>query len=130
MNDNNLELELNSCFKDSDALVIVALMFLSNKKNSLIPEIMSFFDLKMLKQFLYMYGGETIVIPSVKEFEFQLTCAIALYYKEVKNQRWCWIKKKLEIEDVNKFNRVKKACIHFFNNARDSDIDFLKNISN
>jgi len=127
MKNKELERHLKSCFKRSDALVIVALMFLSNKK-SLVPEIMSIFDLETLNTFLYLYGGETIQIPTVKDFEFQLTCAIALYYKEVKGKRWDWIRKRLDLDNYQE-EKVKKSCAYFLKNAKECDLNFLKNIS-
>lgn len=128
MTNDELDKQLNECFQGSDAIVIVALMFLSSNRNSFIPELMSFLNLDTLKKFLFIYGGETITVPSVKEFEFQLTCAMTVYYRAVKKKQWQWIKEKLNL-DPEKFTKVRYACIHFLRSAKQGDLDFLKNIT-
>ena len=127
MNNSDLDRLITTCFNKPDALIIVALMFLSKKEKSIIPELMTLFNSNILTKFLYMYGGETIKIPTVKEFNFLLTCSISLYYRKVKRKNWSWIYEKLEILEKDK-KLIQRECNNFIKKANKGDLEFIENI--
>jgi hypothetical protein len=112
---------------DSNAILYIAMSFLSSKKNSLIPELLAILDIEQISTFIKMYGGESLKIPSPEEFHKDLIAATAAYYIIAENRDWTWIAEKYDLNG-HEIRSIRTTLERWLENARPEEIEFLKNI--
>jgi hypothetical protein len=74
----------------SSSVAYLALSVLCSSQNSLIPELLYLFSPKQLVDFIRIYGGETLTIPTPKEFGRDLMVALASYHIMAEEKSWDW----------------------------------------
>jgi hypothetical protein len=69
----------------------MALSLLCSQQNSLVPEILYLLSPKQIIDFIKVYGGETLRIPTTQEFNRDLTTALACYHTMIEERSWDWV---------------------------------------
>ena len=64
----------------SSSIVYMALNILCAKQNSLIPEILYLLSAKQIIEFIKVFGGEVLRIPTPQEFSKDLLLALVCYH--------------------------------------------------
>ena len=90
-----------------DALVYTALSMLckSGAYKAFVPEILFVLPKDTLTDFIKVFGGETIRIPTPEKFAEDLQIAVIAYYKVVEAQPDKWIKENFNL-DGNKYRKI------------------------
>ena len=112
---------------NSNAILYIAMSFLSSKKNSLVPELLSILSIEQISTFVKMYGGENLKIPSPEEFQKELIAASAAYYIVGERQTWEWVQDKYDLNG-HEIRSIRTTLERWIASAPQEEIDFLKNI--
>ena len=100
---------------------------LSREKDTIIPELLYTLDRDHLKNFITVFGGKTLYIPTPTEFYFSMNCALAAYYFKCQDQRWGWIKKTLNLSDKELFE-IKEKVLDWSKTAPKEEVNILREL--
>lgn len=86
--------------KSEDALIYITISMLSKTRpyKGFLPEILTVFkDLDSLKNFIRIFGGETIKVPTSEKFAEDLNIAIMAYHIKIEGKTRAWVGKKFGV---------------------------------
>ena len=109
-----MNIDYNDISEKSEFFYIALSIFLSREEKSVIPEIMTFMSSEQVMNFIKIFGGYTVKVPSEKEFSNDLYAAIIIYYRCSEKLSWGAIQNKLKLS-ARKLNYVKKSIIRWIN---------------
>lgn len=79
-------------------LLFLAMSVSSVRSKSPIPELVLMTDTNQLMDMIKIFGGQTIRIPTVTEFQEDMHTAIAIYHVEVEGKSWDWFAEQYNID--------------------------------
>ena len=110
---------------DSDSSVVyLALSILCSDQNSLVPELLYLLSPRQVIDFIKVYGGETIRVPTSEEFSKDLMVALCCYHVIVEGNSWDWIALTYHA-DGNTIRSLKIKTEHWWNKLSPSEQDFI-----
>lgn len=77
--------------RDPSAMLFVTLDICQSRGQSFIPEVVQILSPEQLATFVKMYDGETIKVPTVEEFLYDLRLSQIAYYVYAENKSWDWV---------------------------------------
>src|SRR3954447_20767928 len=111
---DNDELDPNS------SVVYIALSILCSRQKSLIPELLYMLSPQQITNFIKVFSGETLRIPTVDEFSRDLMASLAAYHIVVEGKSWDWFQLKYSL-DGNYINSVKSRLDNWINGLNSSE---------
>ncbi len=108
-------------------IVYIALSLLCCNQNSLVPEILYLLNPDQIINFIKIFGGETLRIPTPSEFGRDMTAALACYHVMVEDKSFDWVAMKYDI-DGNYMRSIKNRLEVWSNTLTDGERDFLKSL--
>jgi hypothetical protein len=105
-------------------VVYMALSLLCSNQNSLVPEILYILSADQVINFIKVFGGETIRIPTAVEFGRDLTTALACYHTIVEGKSWDWFMLQYKI-DGNYIRSIKNRVQTWWDNLAPGEREFI-----
>src|SRR3954447_7646941 len=118
---DNDELDPNS------SVVYIALSILCSRQKSLIPELLYMLSPQQITNFIKVFSGETLRIPTVDEFSRDLMTSLAAYHIVVEGKSWDWFRLKYSL-DGNYMNSVKTRLDNWINELNSSEKKFIEKL--
>jgi len=113
---------------DPDSSVVyLALSMLCARQTSLVPEILYLFSPRQLIEFIKVFGGESIRIPTTDEFSKDLLSALACYHVFVENKSWDWFEIKYKL-DGNSIRSLQARLEHWVRGLSPGEIEFITSL--
>jgi hypothetical protein len=111
----------------NSSIVYLALSILCSTQNSLVPEILYLFSPRQIIEFIKVFGGETLHVPTSNEFSKDLLAGIACYHLMVENKSWDYVILKYDL-DGNTVKSLKVKVGHWWNNLSPAEKDFVEHL--
>jgi hypothetical protein len=110
-------------------IVYMALSILcaSQKQNSLIPELLYILSPKQIMNFISVFGGESVYVPTTQEFSRDLMAATCCYHILVENKSWDWVALNYHA-DGNIIRILKNKVEGWWNNLSPGEKDFITSL--
>jgi hypothetical protein len=108
-------------------IVYMALSILCSNQNSLVPEILYILSPKQIIEFIKVFGGETLRVPTPGEFGRDMMASLACYHILVEKRSWDWIALKYNI-DGNYLRSMKNRLEDWSKNLSPSELEFVKSL--
>jgi len=105
-------------------IVYMALSMLCSNQNSLVPEILYIMKPDQIINFIKVFGGESLRIPTPDEFSRDLMSALACYHVVVEGKSWDWLALKYEF-DGNYMRSLKNRVESWWNNLAPGEREFI-----
>jgi hypothetical protein len=111
----------------NSSIIYIAMSILCSNQNSLIPELLYLFSPKQIVNFIKIFSGETIKVPTVDEFHRNVLTSLACYHIIVQDKSWDWFALTYEL-DGNKLNGIKARLESWIVNLNDGEKEFLEKL--
>ena len=111
----------------NSSVVYIALSILCSRQSSLIPEILYILSPDQIIDFITVFGGEELRIPTSQEFRKDLMVALVSYHVIVEEKSWDWIALKYNL-DGNLIRTIKIRVQNWWNNLAQSERDFINGL--
>jgi hypothetical protein len=111
------------------SIVYMALSVLCMSQDSLVPEILYMLSPEQVINFIRVFGGETLRIPTSEEFNKDLMVALACYHVVVQEKSWDWIALQYNM-DGNSVRGLKVRTENWFNKLSPGEQDFVLSLKN
>jgi hypothetical protein len=121
MTDDDDELDPNS------SIVYIALSMLCTNSNSLIPELLYLFNPKQIVNFIKIFSGETIKVPTVDEFTRIINTSLAVHHVIIEGKSMDWFAIKYEL-DGNYMNGIKARMDNCFSSLSEGEKQFIEDM--
>jgi hypothetical protein len=121
MTDDDDELDPNS------SIVYIALSMLCTNSNSLIPELLYLFNPKQIVNFIKIFSGETIKVPTVDEFTRIINTSLAVHHVIIEGKSMDWFAIKYEL-DGNYMNGIKARMDNWFSSLSEGEKQFIEDM--
>jgi hypothetical protein len=108
-------------------VVYMALSLLCSSQNSLVPEILYILSADQVINFIKVFGGETIKIPTANEFGRDMTTALACYHTIVEEKSWDWFALQYKI-DGNYLRSIKNKVTFWWENLSPGEREFIESL--
>jgi hypothetical protein len=118
---DNDELDPNS------SIAYIALSILCSRQKSLIPELLYILSPQQITNFIKVFSGETLKIPTVDEFRRDLMASLAVYHIVVEGKSWDWFQLKYSL-DGNYINSIKSRLGKWINGLDSSEKSFIERL--
>src|SRR3954471_17681045 len=118
---DNDELDPNS------SVVYIALSVLCSRQKSLIPELLYILSPQQITNFIKVFSGEKLRIPTVDEFSRVLMTSLAAYHIVVEGKSWDWFQLNYSL-DGNYINSVRSRLNKWINGLDSSEKSFIKKL--
>jgi hypothetical protein len=118
---DNDELDPNS------SVVYIALSILCSRQKSLIPELLYILSPQQITNFIKVFSGQTLRMPTVDEFNRDLMASLAVYHIVVEGKSWDWFQLKYSL-DGNYMNSVKSRLNKWINGLNSSEKSFIEKL--
>src|SRR4051794_22817925 len=118
---DNDELDPNS------SVVYIALSVLCSRQKSLVPELLYILSPQQITNFIKVFSGQTLRIPTVDEFNRDLMTSLAAYHIVVEGKSWDWFQLKYS-RDGNYINSVKSRLDKWINGLDSSEKSFIEKL--
>src|SRR5215210_8998365 len=115
------ELDLDS------SVVYIALSLLCSRQSSLIPELLYILSPQQITNFIKVFSGEKLRIPTVDEFSRDLMASLAAYHIVIEGKPWDWFQLKYSL-DGNYTNSVKSRLDNWINGLNSSEKKFIEKL--
>src|SRR5215212_6974228 len=90
----------------NSSVAYIALSILCSRQNSLIPELLYILSPQQITNFIKVFSGEKLKIPTVDDFNRDLMTSLAAYHIVVEGKSWDWFQLNYSL-DGNYINSVK-----------------------
>src|SRR3954471_24961551 len=111
----------------NSSIVYIALSLLCSRQSSLIPELLYILSPQQITNFIKVFSGETLRIPTVDQFSRDLTASLAAYHIVVEGKSWDWFQLKYSL-DGNYTNSVKSRLDKWINGLNSSEKKFIEKL--
>ena len=111
----------------SSPIVYLALSILCSNQNSLVPELLYVLNAEQIINFIKVFGGETLKIPTASEFGKDMMAAIACYHIDVEDKSWDFVAMKYNI-DGNYLRALKNRLEAWSSTLTQSEREFLESL--
>jgi len=108
----------------NSSIVYIALSILCSQQNSLVPEILYILSPSQIMDFITVFGGEDLRIPTSQEFTKDLMVALVCYHIRVEKKSWDWVALKYNL-DGNHVRSIKVRMENWWQNLAQSERDFI-----
>jgi hypothetical protein len=115
---SEVELDPNS------SVVHLAISILCAGRNSLILELLYVLSPTQIAKFMKIYAGETIKIPTIAEFRYDILAALAYVHVHKEGKSFDWFEIKYGL-DGNSVRSVRKRLERWKSQLSDNEADFL-----
>ena len=115
---SEVELDPNS------SVVHLAISILCARPNSLIPELLYVLSPTQIVKFMKIYAGETIKIPTIAEFRYDILAALAYVHVHKEGKSFDWFEIKYGL-DGNSVRSVRKRLERWKSQLGYNEADFL-----
>ena len=109
------------------SVVYMALSVLCSNQNSLVPELLYLFSPRQLVDFIKIYGGETLQVPSSKEFSLDLLTALASYHIMAENKSWEWFEQAYHV-DKPEVKAIKLKLGQWWSRLTPDEVTFIESL--
>jgi hypothetical protein len=111
----------------NSSVVYMALSILCASQSSLVPEILYLLSPKQIIDFIKVFGGETLRIPTTDEFSRDLMVALVCYHIIVEEKSWDWVSLKYDM-DGNYMRGLKIRVDNWWSKLSVSEKDFINGL--
>ena len=111
----------------NSSVVYIALSILCSRQSSLVPELLYILSPQQITNFIKVFSGEKLKIPTVDEFSRDLMASLAAYHIVVEGKSWDWFQLKYSL-DGNYINSVKSRLNKWINGLNSSEKKFIEKL--
>jgi hypothetical protein len=115
-------------FDQDSCIVYIALQILCSRVDSLVPEILYILSPEQITQFVKVFSGETIKVPTIEDFTKDLSSALAAYHVFIQNKTWDWFSIKYG-HNGNDMRIIRHRVIDWYNGLNDAEKRFIERLS-
>jgi hypothetical protein len=108
-------------------IAYIALSVLSSRQKTLIPEMLYLFSPKQVLDFIKLYSGETLKIPTLEDFDKDLMVAIAAHHLIVQKKSIDWMQLTYEI-DKRALDDILRRLDGWLKDMGEADARFLERL--
>src|SRR3954454_11546235 len=108
-------------------IVYIALSILCSRQKSLIPELLYILSPQQITNFIKVFSGQTLRMPTVDEFNRDLMASLAVYHIVVEGKSWDWFQLKYSL-DGNYIHSVKSRLDKWINGLNSSEKKFIEKL--
>src|SRR4051794_4314096 len=123
----------NKVISDDDELdpnssvAYIALSLLCSRQKSLIPELLYILSPQQITNFIKVFSGQTLRMPTVDEFNRDLMASLAAFHIVVESKSWDWFQLNYSL-DGNYINSVKSRLNNWINGLNSSEKKFIEKL--
>jgi hypothetical protein len=111
----------------NSSVVYLALNILCSSQNSLIPELLYILSPQQIIEFIKVFGGETIKVPTPRAFNSDLLAGIACYHVLVEGKSWDWFELKYNLNG-NSVRAVQARIDAWMMGLTREELNFIKSL--
>jgi hypothetical protein len=111
----------------NSSVIYVAMSMLCTNQNSLVPELLYLFKPQQIVNFIKIFSGETIKVPTIQEFNRLILTALACYHVIIQEKSFDWFAIKYEI-DGNSLNGIKIRLESWINSLNEGERQFIQKL--
>lgn len=111
----------------NSSIAYIALSVLASRQQSLIPDMLYLFSPKQVIDFIKLYSGETIKVPTVEEFSKDIHLALAVYHLVVQQKPIDWYAITYQFDNLSVDHTLERLDT-WLKNLGDAECRFLERL--
>src|SRR3982751_26482 len=118
---------MNNRLDPDSSLIYISLNLLCSRQNSLIPELLYLLKPQQIVDFIKIFSGETLKVPTIEDFNRDLMTSLAIYHILVEDKSWDWFQMNYSL-DGRYVNSIKSRINSWIKDLTSSEKSFIDNL--